>query len=275
MSRYNRIRKYIASRHDQFVVRSGEKFCRIFLDCVDNARHWSFETNGEGLIAQFIVRSCDGDILDVGAHTGEYALLIGQIDPVRAIHLFEPIPHFAAKAAAFCSGLPNVHIHNLGLSNSSRTQKMYVSRRYPSTSGATEFLHDFDRNAVFDEFDCRFERGDQFLSQNNIAKVALLKLDVEGMEKQALQGFGHKLDSSTIEVIQFEHGPVHAETGDTLRTFRRFFDERGFDVFAIYPNGLREPSNAGVNSETFRGRNFLAVGRQSLHKFRDLIVGAC
>lgn len=193
MSRYNRIRKYIASRHDQFVVRSGEKFCRIFLDCVDNARHWSFETNGEGLIAQFIVRSCDGDILDVGAHTGEYALLIGQIDPVRAIHLFEPIPHFAAKAAAFCSGLPNVHIHNLGLSNSSRTQKMYVSRRYPSTSGATEFLHDFDRNAVFDEFDCRFERGDQFLSQNNIAKVALLKLDVEGMEKQALQGLATNL----------------------------------------------------------------------------------
>ena len=51
---------------------------------------------------------------------------------------------------------------------------------------------------------------------------------------------------------------MHAETGDTLReTFRRFFDERGFDVFAIYPNGLKEPSNAGVNSDTFRGRNFL------------------
>ena len=275
MSRYNRIRNYIASHQGHAIIRGGARICRLYLDCFDNARHWSFETNGEGRILQAILQSSSGDILDVGAHTGEYALLVARLDQRRPIHAFEPLPQFATRAATACRDFKNIHIHNVGLSNISGLQRVFMSKRHPTTSSTAPFVHDFDEDATFDEIECRFERGDEFLFQNDVGKVALLKLDVEGMESRVLHGFGSKFNPTFIEIIQFEHGPVHAETGETVRTFRRLFEQHGFDIFAIYPNGLREPSSAGINSESFRGRNFLAIGKQHLPKFRDLIIGTC
>jgi FkbM family methyltransferase len=275
MSRYNRIRSYIASNYNRAVIRGGARICRFYLDCFDNARHWSFETNGERRILQAVLQNSSGDIFDVGAHVGEYACLVTHLDDRRAIHAFEPLPQFADKAKTACRNYNTIHIHNFGLSDFSGRRRVFVSKRYPTTSSTTRFVHDFDKDAKFDEYECPFERGDEFVVHNGIAKIALLKLDVEGMESSVLRGFGSKFNPTFIENIQFEHGPVHVETGETVRTFCRLFEQHGFDVFAIYPNGLRRPNNIGIDSETFRGRNFLAIGRQHLPKFRDLILGAC
>jgi FkbM family methyltransferase len=275
MSRFNRIRQYIASHQDHPMIRSGAHICRFYLDCFDNARHWSFETNGESLILQSVLQNSNGDVLDVGAHTGEYALLVARLDHDRPIHAFEPLPQFATKATTACRDFENIRVYNFGLSDVSGPQRVFMSKRHPTTCSTTLFVHDFEKDAIFDRFDCQFERGDEFICQNGVGKVALLKLDVEGMESRVLHGFGSKFDPALIEVIQFEHGPVHAETGETVRTFRRLFEQHDFVIFAIYPNGLREPSNVGINSESFRGRNFLAVGKPHLHKFRDLVIGTC
>jgi FkbM family methyltransferase len=275
MSRYNRIRKYIATRQGYSIIRGGAQLCRFYLDCFDNTRHWPFDSNGEGLILRFILQNSAGDVLDVGAHTGQYALLVAQLDRNRLIHAFEPLRQFATQATIACGDFTNIRIHNFGLSDVSGSQNVFLSKRHPTTSSTTLFIHDFDKDQIFDAFECRFERGDEFILQNGIDKIALLKLDVEGMESRVLNGFGAQLDPAFMEVIQFEHGPVHAETGETVRTFRRFFQKRGFEIFAVYPNGLREPSKVGINSESFRGRNFLAIGAPHLARFRDLIIGAC
>jgi FkbM family methyltransferase len=275
MSRFNRIRKFIASHQNRSVIRGSAQICRFYLDCFDNARHWSFESNGESLILRSVLQNSNGIVLDVGAHTGEYALLVARVDHNRPIHAFEPLPQFATRATTACRDFKNIQVHNFGLSDVSGRRRLFMSRRYPTTSSTTLFVHEFDKDAVFDEVDCRFERGDEFLFQHDVGKIAFLKIDVEGMESRVLHGFGSKFNPAFIEVIQFEHGPVHAETGETVRTFRHLFEQHNFDIFAVYPNGLRNPSNAGVNSESFRGRNFLAIGKPHLPRFRDLIIGNC
>ena len=43
-----------------------------------------------------------------------------------------------------------------------------------------------------------------YIEKNNIRKINLLKIDVEGHELKALSGFGPYLNSDFIDFIQFE-----------------------------------------------------------------------
>jgi FkbM family methyltransferase len=275
MSKYNKIRRGIAVYREVWLLRFAEKLCRFYIDCIDNARNWSFEDNGEKLIAKAVLERTRGPVFDVGAHSGEYARLIASLDRLRVIHSFEPLPQIAAAARDTCSEFQEIQIHDFGLSDTYGPETIFSSRQYPTTSGTVRFIHDFEKDMKFDEIECNFVTGDIFCAQYSIDTISLLKIDVEGMERRVLSGFTQKLTAHEIETIQFEHGPAHAETGDTIRTLMKFLRSFDFEIFAIYPNGLRTPHIVGVDSESFRGRNFLAVAKTHVAKYHDLIVGAC
>src|SRR5262249_13015535 len=275
MSRFNKIRIFIASNRDARVIRFGERLCRFYLDCHDNARSWVFEQNGEMLIMRHVLARTQGPLFDVGAHSGVYALLMSKFANERTIHSFEPVAKFAALARANCANVPNIQVHECGLSDADRTEVIFSSSQHPQTSGTMRFTHDFESMKKFDEIKCQFISGDNFCLQNAIDNISFLKIDVEGMERRVLSGFEKMLRKEAIETIQLEHGPTHAETGDTLRILRKLLGSYGYETFAIYPNGLRLPSNVGVDNENFRGRNLFAVHSKYQQKYQDLVIGSC
>ena len=162
-----------------------------------------------------------------------------------------------------------------GLSDKVGTETIFLSEKHPQTAGTIHFIHDFDALSELKEIPCSFITGDSFCDEQGITQISLLKIDVEGMEKRVLHGFTRMLAEKRIDAIQFEHGPTHAETGDTLRTLQRWFNEFGYTVWAIFPNGTRIITNTGANAETFRGRNLLAAREGLQSNIKKIVVGAC
>jgi len=173
------------------------------------------------------------------------------------------------------SSFKNVRVVHEGLSDKVGIETIFLSEKHPQTAGTIHFIHDFDALSELKEISCSFTTGDSFCDEQSITQISLLKIDVEGMEKRVLHGFTHMLAERRIDAIQFEHGPTHAETGDTLRTLQRWFSELGYTVWAIFPDGVRTITNAGANAETFRGRNLLAARKGLEPNIKKIIVGAC
>jgi len=226
-------------------------------------------------ISSAVLSQTSGCVFDVGAHHGAYARLLLEKDPSRQIFAFEPVLKQVEIACQSLASFENVCIVPMGLSDSIGTELVYLSRKHPDTAGTVRFTHDFDADGEFEEIVCNFTTGDAFCAEQMIERIALLKIDVEGMEARVLRGFKEKLSSGRIETIQFEHGPTHAETGDTVRTLTRTLNGYGYTVWAIFPNGLREFSSPGADAETFRGRNLFAALTSQAAKYGSLIVGSC
>ena len=52
-------------------------------------------------------------------------------------------------------------------------------------------------------------KGDDFLSENHINKIDLLKIDTEGSEMEVLKGFEKSIDNKIIRAVQFEYGYIN------------------------------------------------------------------
>ena len=274
-SRYNTLRKFVATNRDSRVISFAAYASQIFLDLVDNARHWNFETNGEQFVCQFVLSITSGVVFDVGAHHGDFAKFLAEFDNKRVIFAFEPLPELSIVAENNLSSFKNVRVVHKGLSDKVGTETIFLNERHPQTAGTIRFIHDFDPLSEFKEISCSFTTGNSFCDEQSITQISLLKIDVEGMEKRVLHGFSRMLAERGIDAIQFEHGPYHAETGDTVRTLQRWLNELGYIVWAIFPNGVRTITNTGTSAETFRGRNFLAAREELQTEIKKIVVGAC
>ncbi len=67
-------------------------------------------------------------------------------------------------------------------------------------------------------------RLDQYMKEQGLDKIDLLKLDIEGSELKALKGLGKKLNATGVIV-----GEVHAAVVDPEK-FKKFLETRGFRI---------------------------------------------
>jgi len=89
--------------------------------------------------------------------------------------------------------------------------------------------------------------------------IDIAKLDIEGHELAALQGFGDAIRATKI--IQFEFGGANIDTRTYFQDYWYFFKEHGFDLFRITPFGHQAIPAYREADEFFSTTNFLAVNR--------------
>ncbi len=86
--------------------------------------------------------------------------------------------------------------------------------------------------------------------------IDLVKMDIEGHELSALQGFGKALQKTKL--IQFEFGGGNIDTKTYFQDFFYFLRERSFALYRISPLGLIEVKNYSERDEVFVTTNYLA-----------------
>lgn len=133
-----------------------------------------------------------GVFIDVGANTGQHSLFMSHYS--KEVHAFEPYEPVLKRFRRMIkiNHIPNIVIHPVGLGNTHA--KMPFHKPSDSNLGTGSFVEGFNPdNGYFGELEIQL--GDEALREAGVQSVALIKIDIEGYEKLALQGLRKTLQS--------------------------------------------------------------------------------
>ncbi len=142
---------------------------------------------------------------DVGAHVGQYALVASEsVTGTGSVHAFEPDPQTYGWLADNIkrNHLTNVFTNHLALSDAPGTLDFYLSD-----------VHDIGSNSLRppERFTGRTVKVtattlDEYVKSRGVARVDLMKIDVEGAECAVLKGASALLDRDDrpVMILEFE-----------------------------------------------------------------------
>lgn len=179
-------------------------------------------------------------LFDVGANCGDYTRLVLQearrLNCPVEVHAFEPSPVAGAKLRQLLGEEKSVRLIEVALSDSTGEASLFAggagSRMASLVDRPTPGLPLEPAAKV------RVQRLDNYLVQSGVARVDLLKLDVEGAELSVLRGLGDRLSPAIIEVIQLEYGGASRDAHVTLHALETRVTEHGYAFAKLFPRAL-------------------------------------
>ena len=172
-------------------------------------------------------------VIDAGANVGVTAVWWLANHPGATLHCFEPEPGNVEFLRANVGGRPNVSVHGVALGAEAGSAELTLGEH---SAVHSLVMHDVGSRTIT----VPVWRLDNFLAEQQIAHVDLLKLDVEGFEVEVLQGFGDRL--ADVAVIA---GEAHLDVVEA-DTFYGLLADNGFEVL-----WRRPASNPEENVELF------------------------
>ena len=129
--------------------------------------------------------------VDIGANKGQFSLFLVETFPGAQVYAFEPLAKAAARFRAVFRGDARVTLHQTAIGPEQGPRTIYVSGREDSSSLLPITpLQDavFPGTALKETATVPVAPLDEFLTRDQIQPPALLKLDVQGYELEALRG---------------------------------------------------------------------------------------
>lgn len=129
-------------------------------------------------------------VVDIGANRGQFALAARAIAGARVVS-FEPLPAIAQLFNTLFTTDPEVSLHVAAIGERAEKKMIHLSARDDSSSlleigKAQSDL--FPGTHEVGTMEVRVGTLDEFITAQDIARPAMLKLDVQGFEMQALAG---------------------------------------------------------------------------------------
>lgn len=195
-------------------------------------------------VASFLVRFLESGMtfVDIGAHIGEYVLLAASIVGHRgSVHAFEPDPrnYRLLEYNVHMNRLQSIFLHNCAVHKQNGQvplalfRERSVSRIALSESGLS------DRSCA-SEVIVPAVTLDTYLAKERVARVDLLKIDVEGAELFVLEG-AHELLSQhpkAAPVILFEYSPKnYANYHYEATAITDLLMSYGYTVYLLHRSG--------------------------------------
>lgn len=211
--------------------------------------------------------------VDVGANKGLHSIFLS--DHFSKVIAFEPYPPIVRSLERNIAqnGIRNILVRPVGLGSREATIPFYVGNNVFTGSFREDFNED-KRQA--DKLEIRI--GDQELEQLGVPRIDLLKVDVEGYEKEVLLGFRNQLRLSR-PVVLFEllpstirdqkYGFVSEEALEELFPENyAFLDFVTYDVYAgsyrLAPLDYARRKKLNPPNLWIYPRNLVAVPREKL-----------
>jgi len=175
-------------------------------------------------------------IVDIGANRGQFALVVRHNFPDANIISFEPLSKPASVFRRVFSSDNAVVLHTAAVGPKSEQCAMHVSARDDSSSllpisSLQEEI--FPGTGEIETLDVRVAPLDAFVDKNDILAPAMLKLDVQGFELDALRGCESLL--SRFEWVYCECSFVELYSGQKLAAdVIDWLSSKGFRIKGMY-----------------------------------------
>lgn len=186
------------------------------------------------------IRPMDMTIFDVGAHFGSVTEMLRRIWPKSRVYCFEPEKEGIATLHRKFDGDDRITVIPAALGRKCETRTLYIggqrkemSSLYPRPSEGRQYyrheLKDKDRVSVL--------TIDDFMEEEPVEHIHLMKVDVQGGEKDVIKGASAALTNQKIDLVYMEVLFVEIYKGNAL--FHQLcaqmarFDYRLFDIYNL------------------------------------------
>jgi|RhiMetdeSRZDD1v2_1073273.scaffolds.fasta_scaffold114728_4 FkbM family methyltransferase len=210
--------------------------------------HGAFEKPVLFLLRDIMSRgySSQGVFVDVGANTGQHSLFMSRY--ASQIHAFEPYEPVLRRFRRMVeiNHIGNVVIHPVGLGNENSKKPFYKPPE--NNLGTGSFVEGFkDDNSYLGELEIQI--GDEALASARVTSVSIIKMDIEGYEKPALQGLRRTLTRNRpFVVFELTTDPTSSISVKSKEELKGLFPD-GYQFFVI-------DESLGLDSGRYRLVNF-------------------
>jgi FkbM family methyltransferase len=162
---------------------------------------------------------------DVGANIGLYSILAAKrVGPRGVVHSFEPTPATAVRLEANVglNNFSNIKVNQVALSDKRGTAKFYLHQADDRNS-----LSAISSNSIV----IPTITLDEYIAENLISAVDLMKMDVEGAELLVLQGASKLISGRNAPTIMLEiNGPALEGMGTSEGDLTALLNECGYEL---------------------------------------------
>jgi len=210
-------------------------------------------------------------VIDIGAHTGLYAIYSQAKNPAAKVYAFEPYPANARrlkKNIALNGMTDSIHVREMALGKTSGMLEFAVPEKEQICdvlSADIQFTNRFYRQWIqYTTIQVPQNTLDEFVRQEGVDHVDLIKIDVENFELAVLEG--------SMETLR-THGPVilleSFVDDERIQFFEQQLKPMGYQCFVIGQNGIVQLPGLERNAE---GRNFV-LSRNGIASLEVAIAG--
>ena len=209
----------------------------------------------------------DMTIFDVGANTGATVLRYRKFFPNAIIHAFEPEPRCAKTLEENVGQDSKVIIVKEAVSETTGTLPFYISSgktthsllERPSNDNGTYF--GAEKAAVKEKVNVSVTTIDTYVQKHSFDHIDILKIDVEGAERQVLRGAQNLLSSGELPIVFLEMMFVEHFEGQALfHELTEMLVTHGYSLFDLFDlrrsrkNGQLRWGNALFISQSLRSQ---------------------
>lgn len=205
----------------------------IIFNYIENNGNSNFGKNGEEVFINNLMHSFDEKegkkvVFDIGANIGEYSQMIkDKSDKIDIeVHLFEPTKSCFNVVSKKFGNKKNTVLNNFGVSDSNSTANIYYDKEQSGL--ASLYQRNLDNyNLKLDQSEeITLRRLDEYIEERKIKHIDFVKIDIEGHELRAFEGFGKYLDGKFIDYIQFEYGGANLDSHTSLMEVYKFLKNK-------------------------------------------------
>lgn len=167
------------------IIRDDIKYETDLSDYVEHSIFWGLTDDGHKLLYRYIKPG--STIFDVGANIGDTALHFSKLtDTSGKVFAFEPDPvnYVKLKTNIARNDFNNIEALNFGLGRINSIEKLYKVE--PGNKGMNRILNQPEAKGAYTKITIR--TIDEFVSEQKLNNLDVIKIDVEGFEFSVLQG---------------------------------------------------------------------------------------
>jgi len=168
-------------------------------------------------------------IIDAGANIGSVSLDLNFWFPDADIYAFEPVKETFDILTKNTAAKNKIHPVYKGLGT--KNEKINIFLSWENTINSLKITE--VNQGIMGSEEVHIIRLDEFLQQERLTTIDILKIDVEGFEFEVLEGCG-TLINDNIKCIYLEVGYTREPTKVYFSDVEIFMENNGFELCGIY-----------------------------------------
>ena len=183
-------------------------------------------------LADYFIKE-DTTIIDVGANLGIYSLYFSKKYTSCQVHSYEPVSSVfkSFKRSADINNLTNLHPYLLAVGSDCCETEIYAATEATYNKGLSSILNNFDLNETYIKEKINVISLDSHIK--NYKKVSFIKIDVQGLEKNVLDG-ALEIIKRDNPVIIFEHSDLYFKVpSETRKHISDLLSLQSYEIYLI------------------------------------------